>query len=229
METIAHLVKRFNQGLQIDCRLPKGISVLNPFQDNELVLEWSEAFYGRFYSDMASRRLILGINPGRLGAGQTGIPFTDTKRLYEYCGIGSPENLVHETSSAFVYRMIQAFGGASVFYRQCLVSSICPLGFVSIKNGKPVNFNYYDSPVLQKAVTPFIIRCLEEQLSWPIDRDEVYCLGTGKNLTFLNELNAARGWFKRIVPLEHPRYIMQYRSSQVEQYITKYLQVLSTS
>jgi hypothetical protein len=224
LETIAHLVKLFNQGLQIDCRLPKGISVLNPFQDNELVLEWCEAFYGRFYSDTASRRLILGINPGRLGAGQTGIPFTDTKRLYECCGIGSPENLVHETSSAFVYRMIEAFGGASAFYSQFLVSSICPLGFVSIKNGKPLNFNYYDSPVLQKAVTPFIIRCLEVQLSWPIERDEVYCLGTVKNLKFLTELNAARGWFKRIVPLEHPRYIMQYKSSQVEPYIAKYLQ-----
>lgn len=227
METIAHLVKCFNRGLQIDCRLPKGISVLNPFQDNNLVFQWSEAFYGQFYSDTVSRRLILGINPGRLGAGQTGIPFTDTKRLYEYCGIGSPENLVHETSSAFVYRMIDAFGGVTAFYNQFLVSSICPLGFVSTKNGKPLNFNYYDSPFLQKAVTPFIVRCLEEQLSWPIDRDVVYCLGTGKNLKFLNELNAARGWFKHIVPLEHPRYIMQYKSSQVELYITKYLQALN--
>jgi hypothetical protein len=70
---------------------------------------------------------------------------------------------------------------------------------------------------------------MEEQLSWPMNRDVVYCLGTGKNLKFLNELNADRRWFKRIVPLEHPRYIMQYKSSQVELYITKYLKALSAS
>ena len=229
VETIANSVKQFNRGLRLEGRLPRGIAVLNPFQDNADVFKWSDAFYDRFYSDSQERRLMLGINPGRLGAGQTGIPFTDTKRLFENVGLGSQDNLTHETSSAFVYRVIDSYGGVEQFYANFLVSSICPLGFVTTKNGKPVNFNYYDSPALQKAVEPFIIRCMEEQLSWPMNRDVVYCLGTGKNLKFLNELNADRGWFKRIVPLEHPRYIMQYKSSQVELYITKYLKALRTS
>jgi hypothetical protein len=226
VETLANSIKQFNRGLSLESRLPKGIAVLNPFQDNDRVFGWSDVFYDRYFSDDTTRRLILGINPGRLGAGQTGIPFTDPKRLFEYFGLGSQDNLTHETSSAFVYRVIDSFGGVDHFYASYLVSSICPLGFVSTKNGKPVNFNYYDSPALQKAVTPFIVRCMEEQLSWPLDREAVFCLGTGKNLKFLNELNANYGWFERIIPLEHPRYIMQYKSNQVETYIAKYLKAL---
>jgi hypothetical protein len=213
--------------LEITERLPKGVAVMNPYRDHEYALEWSDAFYGQFFNDIHPRRLILGINPGRLGAGQTGIPFTDTKRLYEYFGLGNQENLTHETSSAFVYQMIDAYGGVDVFYKRFLISSICPLGFVIAKNGKELNFNYYDSPALQKAITPFIIRSIEEQLSWSVSREVVYCLGTGKNVKFLTELNGAHGWFERIVPLEHPRYIMQYKSKLIDEYILKYLQALS--
>jgi len=227
MESFADEIKRFNRLLDIRRTLPPGIDVLRPFRDDNRVLAWSDAFYNLFYSDLQPRHLILGINPGRLGAGQTGIPFTDTKRLFEYFGLGDSEKLTHETSSAFIYRVVDAFGGAEPFYKQFLVSSVCPLGFVSVKNGKEVNFNYYDSAPLQKAVTPFIIQCIETQLSWPINRDVVFCLGTGKNLAFLNELNKSYRWFNRVVALEHPRYVMQYKSKQVDDFIAKYLQVLS--
>jgi hypothetical protein len=229
VETIAQSVKQFNRDLDLGCRLPKGIAVLNPFQDKADALARADVFYERYYSDHEKRKLILGINPGRLGAGQTGIPFTDTKRLFEYFGLGSAENLTHETSSAFVYRMIDAFGGVDLFYRNFLVSSLCPLGFVSVLEGKEVNYNYYDSVALQKAVTPFIIRSMEEQLSWPVDRSVVYCLGTGKNLKFLTTLNTTHRWFERIVPLEHPRYIMQYKLRHVESYIAKYLLALRSN
>lgn len=226
MKSIAESIAQFNRGLDITSRLPAGIEVLNPFRANGDVYMWSDAFYKRFYADTQPRRLILGINPGRLGAGQTGIPFTDMKRLYDYFALGSEHNLTHESSSAFMYRMIDAYGGVELFYKHFFVSSICPLGFVSVGKGKEVNCNYYDSPALQKAVTPFIIRCMEEQLSWPISRKVVYCLGTGKNLTFLEKLNSAHRWFESIVPLAHPRYIMQYKSKLVEAYIEKYLQAL---
>jgi hypothetical protein len=229
VNSFAHSIAKFNRELNIQGRLPAGIGVLNPFRDNVEVCNWSDTFYSRYYSDEQERRLILGINPGRLGAGQTGIPFTDTKRLYEYFDLGSPDNLTHETSSAFVYKVIDSFGGVEHFYRRFLVSSICPLGFVSLNKGKEVNFNYYDSPALQKAVTPFIVSCMEQQLSWPISREVVFCLGTGKNLKFLSELNSVHRWFERIVPLEHPRYVMQYKSRQIDAYITKYLHALSES
>jgi hypothetical protein len=226
MKSLATSIKSFNRGLILDTRLPKGIEVLNPFRDNECVFDWSDAFYDRFYSDTRERRLILGINPGRLGAGQTGIPFTDTKRLYEYFGLGSSENVTHEASSAFMYQMMDAYGGATSFFGHFLVSSVCPLGFVFNKNGKYINCNYYDSAELFKSVKPFIVEMMNQQLKWPINHELVFCLGTGKNLQFFQELNAKHGWFERIEALEHPRYIMQYKSSQVEGYIQKYLDAL---
>ena len=229
MESFTKEIKRFNRLLTISNPLPDGVEVLNPFRNDERVLQWSDAFYDRFYSDLNPRRLILGINPGRLGAGQTGIPFTDTKRLLEYFDLGTTDDQTHETSSAFFYRMIDALGGVELFYKSFLVSSISPLGFVKNNNGKQVNLNYYDSPTLQSAVTPFIIESMEIQLSLPIDRSAVFCLGTGKNVKFLNELNSKHHWFKRIIPLEHPGYIMQYKSRQVESYIAKYAQALSAS
>lgn len=227
MDTFSERINAFNRQLDISGRLPKGVSVMNPYRDYGHVLHWTDAFYRRFYADLCPRRLILGINPGRLGAGQTGIPFTDTKRLYTYLGFGVEGHQTHEASSAFIYRMIDAYGGVDVFYHHFLVSSICPLGFVFTRGEKQVNYNYYDSLQLQRAVTPFIVQCMEEQLAWPILRDRVYCLGTGKNLKFLQSLNAKYGWFEQIIPLEHPRYIMQYKSSQVEEYIEKYLRAFA--
>ncbi|MFN5620237.1 MAG: uracil-DNA glycosylase family protein [Flavobacteriales bacterium] len=227
MESFAKRIMSFNRQLEITSRLPKGVAVMNPYREHEHALQWSDAFYTRYYNDVFPRRLILGINPGRLGAGQTGIPFTDTKRLWSYFSIGNPHEQTHESSSAFVYRMIDAYGGVELFYRYFLISSLCPLGFVLNKDAKPVNYNYYDSPQLLKAVKPFMVRCMEEQLRWPIDRSVVYCLGTGKNHKFLEQLNKEYRWFEKIVPLEHPRYVMQYKSGRVEEYIQKYLKAFS--
>lgn len=222
-------MRRFNRELDITVELPSKIVAMNPFKENPLALPRADAFYNRFYSDKAERRLILGINPGRLGAGETGIPFTDTKRLWECARIGSGQQLTHEPSSAFVYRMIEAYGGVDSFYNQFLISSICPLGFLMDKNGKRVNYNYYDSPALMDAVEPFVLAMMERQLQLPIDRDVVFCLGTGKNFHYLEGLNSEHGWFKQIVPLEHPRYIMQYKSRDVEVYIQKYLRAFESA
>jgi hypothetical protein len=216
-------MRQFNRELDIPVKLPSKIVAMNPFKDNAMALPRADAFYNRFYSDKVERRLILGINPGRLGAGETGIPFTDTKRLWECAGIGSGQQMTHEPSSAFVYRMIEAYGGVDSFYNQFLISSICPLGFLMDNNGKWVNYNYYDSPALLTAVEPFILAMMERQLQMPIHRDVVYCLGTGKNFHYLERLNKEHEWFKQIVPLEHPRYIMQYKSREVGAYIEKYL------
>jgi len=220
-------MKRFNRELDLPVVLPKNIVAMNPFRENPLALPRADAFYDRFYSDKQTRRLILGINPGRLGAGETGIPFTDSKRLWESVGIGTGDALKHEPSSAFIYRMIEAYSGVDAFYKAFLISSICPLGFLIEKSGKQINFNYYDSRELMTAVTPFIVKMMERQLELPINRDVVFCLGTGKNLKFLQNLNQSHGWFKSIEPLEHPRFVMQNKSRDVDLYIEKYLQAFN--
>ncbi|MFO7827796.1 MAG: DUF4918 family protein [Bacteroidales bacterium] len=222
--TFAEKVINFNTNLDLTVTLPENIRGMNPFKENKGALEISSKFYKKYYNDHNQRKLILGINPGRFGAGVTGIPFTDTKRLEEKCGIKFNGVNTHETSSVFVYDVIEQFGGVNEFYSQFYINSVSPLGFVKTnKNGKEVNFNYYDSKALQELITPFIIENLKKQISFGIDRNIVYSFGAGKNLKFLQKLNQEYHFFDQIVPLEHPRYIMQYQLKHKQLYVDKYI------
>ena len=166
--------------------------------------------------------MILGINPGRFGSGLTGVPFTDPINLEKYCGIENKLPKKQEISSAFMYEMIHAFGGCDQFYQKYYFSSISPLGF--IKDGK--NLNYYDVKGLSNKLMDFIIASLKEQLSWGINREVVYCLGEGKNFEFLTELNNEHKFFTKMIPLSHPRFIMQYKRKKLQEYIDDYLMKL---
>jgi len=123
--------------------------------------------------------------------------------------------------------MINAFGGPELFYKSFYISSVSPLGFVKInEKGNALNFNYYDRIDLQNAILPFIIKTINQQLEFGIEIKKCFCLGTGKNFKFLNKLNLEHKFFEEIIPLEHPRYIMQYKSKQKQEYIEKYLRLL---
>jgi hypothetical protein len=226
--TFASRIISFLEELEFTDPLPEGVRIMNPFRDNPDIIPVIKSFYQKFYNDEQPRHLILGINPGRFGAGSTGIPFTDTKRLMEVCGLSIPGIKTHEPSSAFIYEMIDAYGGAEKFYADFYISAISPLGFTFIgKNGKHVNYNYYDSRELTEALYPFMKEKLEEQLEFGIKKDICYCLGTGKNYKFIDDMNKRFGYFEEVIPLEHPRFIMQYKSKRKEDYISKYVSELS--
>lgn len=226
--TFAEKAVSFFKTLEYKGELPSYVSIMNPFRNNPLVMPVIKEFFIKFYNDNKTRHLILGINPGRFGAGSTGIPFTDTKRLSEKCGISIPGIQTHEPSSAFIYEMIDAFGGTDSFYSCFYISAVSPLGFtISGKNDKQVNYNYYDSNQLTGSIYSFIVESLESQLDFGIERDVCFCLGTGKNYRFITEFNKNSGYFKQIIPLEHPRFIMQYRSKLKQEYIMKYINELS--
>ncbi len=87
MKTFGENVVEFNRNLKFPGELPNGFSVLNPFFDNPETLTVMTEFYKKFYNDNLQRKFIIGINPSRHGAGVTGVPFTDTKRLENICGI----------------------------------------------------------------------------------------------------------------------------------------------
>ncbi len=172
--------------------------------------------------------MILGINPGRFGGGVTGIPFTDTKRLTGECEIEFTGAPTHELSSVFVYKLINEFGGCKMFYSKFYINSVCPLGFVLInKSGKEVNYNYYDDKVLFQKVKKFIKVSIQNQIDFGIDTKVCYCLGNRKNYSFLNELNSEYEFFENIIPLEHPRYIMQYKAKTMDEYVKRFLKILS--
>lgn len=231
MGTFAERVVAFNKNLRFEADLPEGIRVMNPFQENAGALAASAAFYHKYYNDNKPRRLILGINPGRFGAGLTGVPFTDPKRLLECCGIDAYQGPpAHEPSSVFVYEVIRQYGGEAAFYGDWYINSICPLGFTAPgKKGREVNFNYYDRKDLQQAATPFMLNCLRQQLAFPIATDVCFCLGTGKNAAFITALNRQHHFFGRVAPLEHPRYVIQYKSKSMQHYVDKYLALLKAA
>jgi len=227
--TLAKRILDFNTQLEIKARLPKGIRVMNPFRDtgHETVNGFCKLFYEKYYNDNEPRKLILGINPGRHGAGLTGIPFTDTKRLEKDCGIDTGELHSHETSSVFVYDFINAYSDVESFYKEFFINSICPLGFVIMNaKGREVNYNYYDDAKLQKAVLPFIKKSVEQMIAMGMHTEKVFCLGTGENFKFLKELNKSQKYFGEVVPLEHPRYVMQYKTKLKDEYVAKFVRLL---
>ena len=220
-------VIKFNKRLDFEGILPDGIKILNPFKESPEALDISSRFYSKFYNDNSPRRIILGINPGRHGAGITGVPFTDTKRMESHCGLSIRGFKSHELSSVFIYKMIEAYGGVERFYGDYYINSVCPLGFVKLNDkGRELNYNYYDSPELYRAIKPFIIQNIYQQLEFGIDSEKGYCLGTGKNFKFLSELNKEHAFFSNIIPLEHPRYIMQYKLKHLDHYINKFCNIL---
>lgn len=224
LKTIAEKIIDFNVSLEFNGTLPEGIGIMNPFKENDQIIPLSSTFYRKYYNDCDKRHLILGINPGRFGAGVTGIPFTDTKRLREKCGIPYTGKETHEPSSVFVYEVIEAYGGPEKFYHDLYIHSIFPLGFVIIDDlGKMKNYNYYDSKALTEAIYDFSVENIRKQIALGCETDICFCFGTGKNEKFLRSLNKEYGFFKKIIALEHPRFIMQYQTKNRALYIEKYL------
>ncbi|MEY4930743.1 MAG: hypothetical protein RI909_1467, partial [Bacteroidota bacterium] len=174
----------FFQALRIPSSLPRGVQVLNPYEDTT-TMNLCRQFYKKYYNDTLPRRMIIGINPGRLGSGLTGIPFTDPVHLEKFCGIENQLQKKTELSSTFIYEMITAFGGLEKFYSKLYFSSVSPLGFT--KEGK--NLNYYDDARLQKKLESFMLACMKTQLDFGVDRTVAYCLGEGDNFKFLSDFN----------------------------------------
>ncbi|MES3016865.1 MAG: uracil-DNA glycosylase family protein [Bacteroidota bacterium] len=223
--TFAEKAIQFNRELTYTGNpLPAGIRIMNPFEEFSDTMRIMEEFYLKYYNDHNSRHIILGINPSRLGGGLTGIPFTDPKRLISELHIDYHGKMSHEPSSVFVYEVIEAFGGPEAFYSKFYINSPCPLGFTSIdRNGKETNYNYYDSRELINAVQGFMVESMEKLIGLGVQTDTSFCFGTGKNEKFLNKLNNEQGFYKKIIALEHPRFIMQYKNRSKQLYIDKYL------
>ena len=221
--TFADRILEFYTSLRIKEKLPDGIEILNPYKKQD-VMDACTTFYKKYYSDSKGRVMILGINPGRFGAGVTGIPFTDPVCLEKECGIKNRFEKRAELSSDFVYRLINKMGGPDHFFRHFYLGAVSPLGF--IKNGK--NYNYYDSRELTHTLKSFIIKSLVEQIGFGIVFKRVYVLGQGKNYKYLKMLNLDLKLFDELIPLPHPRWVMQYRRKQLDEILDDTIKTLIT-
>ena len=218
--TFADKAIDFNRNLHLKSATDQ-VEVMNPFKNPE-TFKLTELFYRQYFDDTRPRHFLFGINPGRFGAGLTGISFTDPINLEKACGIKNNFDKKPELSSQFIYLVIKAFGGPEEFYSKFFITAVSPLGF--IQNG--VNLNYYDSKELTKTLRPFIIETIEKQIQFGAHRKICICIGGNKNFAFLKNLNQEFRFFEEIIPLEHPRFIMQYRRKFVDQFVKKYLDAL---
>lgn len=224
MSDWAGRILQYHQTLSPSIQLPKGIELLDSYEGEETV-QVMEAFYRKYYSDEHTRVLLLGINPGRFGAGVTGIPFTDPIRLEEECGIKNSFDKKREISSIFIYTLIHKWGSIRDFYGRFLISSLCPAGF--LKDGK--NYNYYDDNQLAKAVEPLVKSNIEMLLAFGGDLKRCYCLGKGKNAAYFKKINERYGFFDEIIELPHPRWVMQYRLKEMDHHVEAYISALKNA
>ncbi len=197
--------------------LPDDTQLLYPYEQDE-VFRVMKQFYTRFYGDEKKRVYLIGINPGRFGAGVTGIPFTDPEALESFCGIEHSLSGGRELSSRFIYDLIEYCGGTDEFYRRFFLTAFSPLGFTS--GGR--NRNYYDSPALMDHLSQWLVESFQRQIDLGAERRIAFSLGQGKNYRILNQMNEKHRFFKEIRPLPHPRWVMQYRRKREEEYLELY-------
>jgi hypothetical protein len=176
------------------------------------------AFLDAYFADNRPRVLVFGINPGRFGAGITGVTFTDPVALADTCGVANALPRRRELSSIFIYAFIARWGGVRPFYRRFFLTAVSPLGFTR----QNTNLNYYDMPALARRVMPFIASTMARQIALGGRADHAIVLGRGANLRFVEALNERHGFFRVIHALEHPRWIMQYRRRHLARYLAKY-------
>ncbi|BDQ03618.1 uracil-DNA glycosylase family protein [Ignavibacterium sp.] len=196
--------------------------VMNPYSSPE-VKKIIREFYLKFYNDDNERIFIIGINPGRFGGGLTGISFTDPVALGEECGIKNNLGNQKELSSKFIYSVANQSGGVKKFFSKVFLTALYP--FALIKNGK--NYNYYDDKVLAERLKVDIVKNINSQIKFGARKDFAILLGK-KNAAYFKALNDEHNFFKKIIIVEHPRYIMQYKLKNIDNYINKYLKAIIT-
>jgi hypothetical protein len=196
------------------------IEWIDPYQMPE-VRRCMDAFYGKFYGDNRPRLFVFGINPGRFGAGLTGIPFTDGFALAHDCGIASSLPDRRELSATFIYQVIQAWGGANRFFGEVYITGVSPLGL--LRDG--ANFNYYDDRSVLSELEPYLVDSIRGQIAFGARSQAAVVIGTGKNLQVMQRLNSEYRFFDELRAVEHPRFIMQYRRKQIDHFVASYLRV----
>ncbi|OQX29716.1 MAG: hypothetical protein B0D92_02270 [Spirochaeta sp. LUC14_002_19_P3] len=202
--------------------IPEDIETLMPYKSPE-VQRVMRCFYQKFYSDTDKRVFLIGINPGRFGAGVTGLCFTDPIRLNTECGIAHSITGGRELSSDFVYRVIAAFGGTEAFYKRCYLTAMSPVGFTS--RGR--NINYYDVKGLPAQLEAWMAEAMDIQLAAGAEKRIAFSMGQGENFKYLKALNKRYRFFERVEALPHPRWVMQYRRKRLDEFIQVYIDALN--
>ena len=124
-----------------------GIEILKDFLENwDAVLEFNRVFY----AEGEPKTVLCGINPGRLGAGKTGVPFMDFRSLSKLIpGVTRDDT---ERSAKFFYEVVNHFGARN-FYRSFYVGNVSWVGYS--KERKNINFDALPVPARDAVLSFF--------------------------------------------------------------------------
>jgi len=184
------------------------ICVLADFLDHQQVMS---AFWHRFYSGDLPRQVICGLNPGRLGAGLTGVPFTDFQTLARW--MPQIERQDTEPSAQFFAKVVDAIGVES-FFQRFYVTNISAVGYV--KDGR--NLNYHDLPA---EALEFVGRRFVEEME-NVRPLRIIALGRQVERSIKKLLPEVS-----VTYLPHPAWVSTYRKSSQQDWIDLYLIKLS--
>lgn len=171
------------------------------------------AFCQKFYGDAIPRIMICGINPGRHGAGKTGVPFLDFMSLSRL--IPGIERQDSEKSASFFFEVVRSFDAES-FFRTFYVGNFSSVGY--LRDG--VNLNYHDLP---QAAREVVERNFLEEIE-AIHPTHVISLGKEVHRTLHNLLSAS---IDCSLYLPHPSWIATYRSYEMDHWVARYRDALS--
>ena len=193
-----------------------GISLLDDFLDNwEMVKSFNEKYYSVPYPKI----VLCGINPGKNGAGKTGIPFLDFLSLSKLLdGVSSKSE---ERSAQFFYEIVNEIG-AEEFYRTFYVTNISWIGYSEVDKctNRVKNKNYYDLPNPAKK---FVIEMFKKEMQ-AINPTTIISMSQEVNET-IKELYGNSS-VEISQTLNHP-FFCSIESNKVEQK-KKYMKLLST-
>lgn len=112
---------------------PHGFTVLADFLENWPLVE---EFYARYYLQGFPKTVVCGLNPGRLGAGKTGIPFVDFASLSQL--VDGVDRRDPERSATFFHGVVSHMN-PTTFYQSFFVTNVSWVGFM--KDGKNANYD----------------------------------------------------------------------------------------
>ena len=132
------------------------VGILSNFLENkDHIIE----FHKRFVQPNSPKIVLCGINPGRFGAGRTGIPFIDFDSLSEM--LPNIKNHESEKSAKFFFSVVKAFGEEE-FYKNFHVTNISWYGFYQLDKMKNVN---YDDKRINTEIAIFLIDKFVEEMN----------------------------------------------------------------
>lgn len=189
----------------------KNIGILSEFLDNKNNII---KFHEKYVQPNSPKIVMCGINPGRRGAGITGIPFIDTNSLSKMLpDISNPKS---EKSAKFFFSIIEEFG-INEFYRNVHVTNMSWFGFYKLDKGTNINYNSLPTEIQNVLIDKFVeeIDFINPVVIIPIG--DIVNWELLYNLKVKNRLNEEIGQ-----RLYHPAYRLVDRRTYIET-LTKYL------